>query len=45
MVQDFCPQQIKITQYPGGFRLNELGSQTAKRNNMTYTLLGNSHGF
>ena len=22
MVQDFCPLKIKITQYPGGFRLN-----------------------
>ena len=22
MVQDFCPLEIKITQYPGGFRLN-----------------------
>ena len=22
MVQDFCPLTIKITQFPGGFRLN-----------------------
>ena len=45
MVQDFCPLQIKITQCPGGFRLKVLGSQTAKRNNLTYSLLGHSPGF
>ena len=22
LVQGFCPQKIKITQFPGGFRLN-----------------------
>ena len=29
MVQDFCPLKIKITQYPGGFRLNFFSTFTS----------------
>ena len=28
MVQDFCPLKIKITQYPGGLRLNVFSTFT-----------------